>query len=230
MAIIKLGATVTGIRGTIAGITYSANKSSLYAKGWSQPPRPLRAQTSQQQAWLSVLPQRWRDRTQAQRDDWDTYAADAAQELTNSLGEPYYASGFNWFCAINLWVLRLGHTYRNTAPTNPAPAAPTATVILEATGAASESRLTYASGYFSSTDPSIFIRLVDSAGRQAWPTPYPFVVGAQTPGGTQLDFQAELEAVYGVISSSMRGFCAIHQQLSTQGRRGPATLSVVDVS
>jgi hypothetical protein len=39
--------------------------------------------------------------TQATRDAWDTYAALPAQQLTNSLGETYYVSGYNWFVHFN---------------------------------------------------------------------------------------------------------------------------------
>ena len=40
MAIIKVGAPLAGIRGTLGGITYSENGSGTYAKQWSRPSNP----------------------------------------------------------------------------------------------------------------------------------------------------------------------------------------------
>jgi hypothetical protein len=36
MAIVSFGAPITGMRGSIGGITYSGNKSGAYAKIWAK--------------------------------------------------------------------------------------------------------------------------------------------------------------------------------------------------
>jgi hypothetical protein len=59
-----------------------------------------------------------------QRFNWAVYAAGAAQAKTNSLGETYYASGFNWYVEINDARTRAGLAITASVPVNPAPAAP----------------------------------------------------------------------------------------------------------
>ncbi len=80
MAIAKFGPTVTGLRGTVAGTTFSANKSGPYARGWSRGANPRSSLQSTQRGRLGALAAAWRDLTQVQRDDWIVYAALPAQD------------------------------------------------------------------------------------------------------------------------------------------------------
>lgn len=125
MAIIKLAAPLAGIRGTIAGITYSANASSLYAKAWARSSNPRSALQMAERSNLAQMPDLWRALSDAERADWRTFASDPAQELTNSLGEDYFASGFNWFSKCNIRLLRVGRSTITAIPTQARPAAPT---------------------------------------------------------------------------------------------------------
>jgi len=124
MAITKIGAPLTGIRGTIGGITYSENKSSTYAKAWAMTSNPRTNKQSNERAFLAQMSDDWRALTNAQRDDWADFAALPAQELTNSLGVAYYASGWNWFVKCNVRLLRLGRAKIKPVPTQARPAAP----------------------------------------------------------------------------------------------------------
>lgn len=125
MAIVKIGAPLSGIRGTIGGITYSANGAGPYCRQWSRGSDPGSPKQATQRAYLARMPQAWAALTAAQRTAWDTFAALAAQALTNSLGETYYASGFNWFCKCNTRLLRSGRSLITATPTQARPAAPT---------------------------------------------------------------------------------------------------------
>jgi len=124
MAITKIGAPLSGIRGTIGGITYSANKSGPYAKAWARASNPQTVKQTTERSYLSEMSQGWRDMNDAQRAAWDAFAALGAQELTNSLGEAYYASGWNWFCKCNIRLLRLARATIEAVPTQARPAAP----------------------------------------------------------------------------------------------------------
>lgn len=126
MAILKLGEIVAGIRGTIGGTIYSANKSGPFARTWSRGSNPRTSPQTQQRAATSSHPTYWRALNQGQRDDWDAYAADPAQELTNSLGEAYYAAGFNWYVRINNHRASTDEARRDDAPVQARPAIPTA--------------------------------------------------------------------------------------------------------
>lgn len=124
MAIIKVGAPLSGIRGTLGGITYSANGSGPYVKQWAIPVNPGSSKQYRERGYQSRMPALWAALTEGQRDDWRSFAADPAQELTNSLGEAYYASGFNWYCKCNVRLLRTGRATVDDIPTQARPAAP----------------------------------------------------------------------------------------------------------
>lgn len=125
MAIIKIGPPLAGIRGTIGGITYSANGATPYAKLWAQGPKKNTPKQSVQRSFQSTMPALWNDMTDVQRAAWRTFAADPAQEMTNSLGEAYYASGFNWYTRCNVRLARQGLPPEVPVPTQARPAAPT---------------------------------------------------------------------------------------------------------
>lgn len=125
MAIIKVGAPLDGIRGTIGSITYSANKSGPYAKLWAPTTTPNTPNQTIEQGFMGQMPELWRALTGAQQAAWDVFAALAAQELTNSLGEAYYISGYGWFCKCNLRLLRVARTPIVPVPTQARPAPPT---------------------------------------------------------------------------------------------------------
>ena len=129
MAITTIGAPLSGIRGTIGGITFSANKSGTYAKLWAPPSNPNSPPQSVQRGFIARQPQNWSAMAPALRADWDTFAALPAQELTNSLGEAYYATGCNWFTKCNVRVLRHGGAAFTAVPVVARPAAPTITEL-----------------------------------------------------------------------------------------------------
>ncbi len=125
MAIIKLGALISGIRGTVGGVIFSENGSGPYAKLWAPPSQPMTSRQTIQRALLSQMPNLWRDLTPVEQTAWDTFAALAAQELFNPLGESYYASGFAWFNKCNIRLLRVGRATRSAVPTQARPGAAT---------------------------------------------------------------------------------------------------------
>ena len=125
MAIIKVSAPVAGIRGTVGGMIYSANKSGAYVRRWTGPINPRSGPQSIQRGNVGGMAAAWRALTSGQRADWDTYAGEPEQELTNPLGESYYASGWNWYVSCNTNLARVGRAPIEDAPTVAVPAAPT---------------------------------------------------------------------------------------------------------
>ena len=125
MAITKVGPPLAGIRGTIAGITYSANGTGTYAKAWAPPVNPKSPKQTTERGFLSQMPSLWNALTPVQQTAWDTFSGNPAQELFNSLGESYFASGWNWFCKCNVRLIRVGRTPLQPVPTQARPASPT---------------------------------------------------------------------------------------------------------
>jgi hypothetical protein len=112
MAILKFGTLITAARGTIGGVTFSANAAGPYAKPWAAPPKSTTARQAVQRAAFAAFRNPWRALSPSERADWNTFAADPAQEQLNVLGESYYLSGWQWFCRVNGWRVQ-------TYPVNP---------------------------------------------------------------------------------------------------------------
>lgn len=127
MAKIKLAAPLAGLRGTLAGVVYSANSSGLYARAWTMPVNPATQAQNTQRGLLSMFPSLWSALTEIQRDDWRTYATTPAQALIDSLGTAFYASGYNWFVRINSHLHAGATAFRDDPPSLVRPAIPSVT-------------------------------------------------------------------------------------------------------
>lgn len=103
MAILKFGTLVTGARGTLGGITFSANKAGPYCKPWAAPPKTTTTKRSVIQGEFAGFGSAWSALSAAQRTAWNDFGAAAGQAQTNALGETYYLSGWQWFVKLNGW-------------------------------------------------------------------------------------------------------------------------------
>jgi len=129
MAKTKIAAPLAGIRGTVGGLIYSANGSGTYVRAWNPPTNPQTLNQMIERSYLARMSSLWNALSAAQRTAWDVFAALAAQELTDSLGQAYYISGWLWFVKCNIRLLRVGRTPIQAAPTVARPAAPTITAF-----------------------------------------------------------------------------------------------------
>lgn len=97
-------AAFTQASGSVGGMTFSHNAGGLYVRARSIPTDPAsvrqvavrNAMTQVSAAWIDTL-------TQAQRDAWETYAANVP--LVDRLGDPINVSGLNMYQRTN--VIRL---------------------------------------------------------------------------------------------------------------------------
>ena len=231
MASIKFGVSVVGARGTAGGLTFSANKAGPYFKTWSKSANPRSVLQSAQRNKLADFAANWRNLTQVQRDDWDDYADDAAQELTNSLGETYFISGFNWYVRINLNLQAGGDSPRVDAPTLTRPLAPIIELLLfRTTVSALSSNIRY-----TVADPALAALhgvhgiVVSSQGIAAIPTPAPFIRIAVPDGGRRVFFQTELEDKFGTLVAGQRFLTTTFIQ-DAHGQRGPVDSDFADAS
>ncbi len=178
MAITKIGPPLSGIRGTIGGITFSANGSSTYAKSWSKGSNPRTELQSEIRGQLAEKSAAWRTLTAPQKATWDTFAALPAQNLVNSLGETYSASGFNWFSKCNIRLDRLARVNIVAVPTQARPAAPTVT-LFRVTPPGSESDLCVGGVPLASTEnpAQLVANAFDDNTGVWWATLPPNVIG-----------------------------------------------------
>lgn len=225
MAIIKLGGTVVGVRGTIGGVTYTANGSGPYAKSWAKPVNPKTGIQMIQRGYVAEQIQRWRDLSDAQRSDWASYASDPAQELTNSLGESYYASGFNWFVKINVRLKRAGRTLLDDAPTGTRPSANTTVEAVLGDGVA---KITFDADSFNGNDAIIFTRGIPSSGKRVVEgnhreTRISTSVGAAT---TQISFKIQFANIWG----DQQDGWILSVKVYTQDDEGQRSAAATDVT
>ena len=229
MAIIAIAAPLSGIRGTLAGVSYSANHAGPYAHQYRKPIKHYTLPASAQRASLSALPAEWLALSDAERSDWDTWAALAPNTRVNSLGETYYLSGAQWFTAINRRLDTVARAHRTTYPAASIPPAPTITsVTLRPSGDAEDSSIVWPSGQFAAYDALIFLQLVSSAARMTYPTPYPLAAYTVSHEATGISFQPQLESLYGQLTVGQRGFWAVARQHG-QGTRSTLVLGYSDV-
>lgn len=222
MAVIKIGAPLTGISGTIGGITYSRNGSGTYAKPWAQGSNPKSQLQTQTRAILSGLTFSWQAITASQRALWDVYAALPAQELTNSLGDTFFGSGWNWFVRINSNLITTENAERAVPPTAGTPTAVTLnTFVVNETGGG-EATITWPAGSFTGNQrvvvkgfKAISQARIVSGNIRSWK------FSTTTPAAsTRVD--VELDTIYGSRPLGSRWFASVQKQ-NGQGRRSTAT-------
>lgn len=98
--LVKFGAGIIEARGSIAGMTFSRNKSGAYARARVKPVNPNTARQDQVRAALALLTARWSQTlTIAQRTAWNLYASSVS--MMNGLGEAIHLSGFNHYIRSN---------------------------------------------------------------------------------------------------------------------------------
>jgi len=117
MALVKFGAGIVQMSGSIGGTTFARNRFGNYSRAKTKPVNP---QTSAQvlvRATLATLTTRWSETlTAAQRTAWNLYGASLA--MLNKLGETVYLTGFNHYIRSNSMLLRAGFTIVDAGPTD----------------------------------------------------------------------------------------------------------------
>lgn len=226
MAIIKLGTIVVGIRGTIGGVTFSANRAGPYAKSWTYPRTPNNALQQFRQADLSRLPTAWRALTTLQRAAWDTFAAAPAQQLTNSLGQTYFISGFQWFMKINLWKFAVSQTVQPTAPVAAKPTPPTIST-LTVNSSPALARITYPAGTFPAGHTVLIILSQYPSTGLAAPAGFFKVTGFQlNPSSTTFTFTGQFLFIQGNPNAGYTAFARVYDQNAEGYRSAPTNINV----
>ncbi len=229
MAITKIGAPLAGIRGTIGGTTFSANRSGTYAKGWSRGSNPRSNLQSKERGTFGGLNANWRALTNAERTDWDTYAAAAAQELFNSLGEGFFASGFNWFVRINVHRLSTDKSLRTTFPTATRPSQPTITTFVVNETGSGNAELTFPDADFGGTDQVIVHGYRSNTISRSVAGNVRLWKFSTVDPGTQTLINDELDTIYGSRELARRWFVEMRVQDNQGQRSSPATANTVTV-
>jgi hypothetical protein len=223
MGIVTFAAPVAGVRGKVGGVVYSANKSGAYLKNWGRGSNPRTQIQTTHRNDLAQFAQAWAAITAAQRTAWDVYAALAAQDKTNSLGETYSVSGFSWFVTLNIARRQNGQAQLSAAPVLATPAASVITNVraFETASAGTTNILLPAGSPNINATNAIHARLVNSIGHTVQAEVKPFVI-AKNFGVTtvNLAIKTELLEMFGTAQVGQNLFIKIAIQ-NSEGRRGP---------
>ena len=207
MAKILLGPTVIGIRGTVAGITFSSNGGGPYARGWHTPPNPRSGPQRTTRSTLARWAVTWRSLSAANQATWTAYAALPAQQLTDSLGQPYYANGLNWYITTQINLAIIGAAASTVAPVAARPAVPIVQTLLWSVASAAQPRwlLTVGSpglGLYH----KMFLNIVNSVGQQIGPTNFFYMLSAIPDGSRIIRCYTQALAKFGTQFVGQKAF------------------------
>lgn len=228
MAIIKLGVTITGVRGTIGGVTFSQNRAGPFARLWSKSSNPLSQKQTAQRAIVASMPTNWRTLTPVQQAAWDTWAALPAQEKFNRLGDSFFASGFQWYVEINTRLTIVGRAIRIAPPITAVPAAPAIAALQLPFLPGQIAKIVYAAGVpFTDHDVIVFLSQSSSFGRQVRPAVPSLMASRQVPNFDALSFLSGWLSKYGFAADTSKGFAEVHVQTTDGQRSAPTSLSFI---
>jgi hypothetical protein len=226
MAIVTIALPVTGIRGTIAVIVFSANKSGAYAKGWSPCTNPQTIGQVWQRSQMPEAGRLWRTLSTAEQTDWDTLSATPPETDYNSLNEVYLLSGFGWFSRILLRRRRCGLVDDLLAPVSTPTTAPTTfTMSLHpSTGAAADAHFGYTSGNFATYYAILQLSIAPGLGTNTQTSRYLNLWEALGLTATSTNFGEAYFASFGTTQLTMRFFGRLYRQSATGIRSTPKEL------
>jgi hypothetical protein len=228
MAKVKMGVVVTGLRGTVGGLTFSANRAGNHAHVWTRSGNARSSLQSGRRQILSVNAQGWRDLDAGSKVDWDDFAKALAQRQTDPFGQYYYLSGFQWFVRCNNWIATVGRAPIDVPPVSVIPTAP-GVLLFQISAADSYCGFNYLVNQFGPTwDAVVFVGMGAGHGCIVAPGPVPLIVGSQVPGGTELAFTTEFFNVFGSVTLQQRAFWRVCRQ-TIDGYRGAAATGWADV-
>ena len=230
MAIVKFIPPFEGIRGTSGTTTFTAGKSGPFIKRWRKPVRRSRALQTYSRAVLSGFAALWRALDQTQRDAWDLYAQQPAQEKFNSLGQSYYASGFNWFTQINRQLTTAARARRDDPPTIGVPSQPgwcTASVY-SPEDPGHLSNVTWPDGDFENMDCILFSLLTPGPGILTPKNNFLLLAAVDVGALDLLLIGPYLTTLFGAVAPGHRVFFQLHRQ-NYQGERSPSRDLYADV-
>ena len=230
MAIIKLGALVAGIRGTIGGVTFSAGPSGPFARLWSRGPTPQTEAALIVRGLISHLGAPWAGMTDQQRQDWTDFGLAPPETDTNSLGEIYFLTGWQWFVRVNRRRQSVGLPITTTVPTASGVAAPLTAVLTATALPAGAVEISWTAddipaGY----SALVYLGAHPSIGLASKTTQLVQVLAYHEPPTDEADLTAAVLQRFGALGAGWKLWAYLHK-LRDDGVRSPATMATCEVT
>jgi hypothetical protein len=127
MAKVKYGGLAQDVRGSLNGNVHSRNSSGNYVRAKTSPVQVNSDRQLAQRAIFTANSQAWRALTDAQRAQWNTYAAN--HPITDIFGDSVVLSGIAAFGRINNTLVTLGLAAVLIPPPDPTAPPPTVTGV-----------------------------------------------------------------------------------------------------
>jgi hypothetical protein len=227
MAQVQFGATVTGIRGTINGLTFSANSTSNYVKSWARPPLSRSAALSLSRSRLTTAANQWQALSAGERTAWDAFAAAPNEPDYDAWGNQRWITGFQWFVRATARRALAGLDYDVTPPTGAGLAAPSGFALYADAPGTGSAAVSWDSGEFAAgTVAILYLAPTPSqAAIDVW-RGWKLTLALQDPGDTGEDLTALLEPIFGSIPASWWFFGRLFLQAELGNRSAAAVTSV----
>jgi len=221
MAIVTWGAMVSGVRGTIGGVTFSGNRQGPYVKAWAAPATRHGEYQVASRRVLSTNAQGWGAVSSAHKALWAGFAANIQQVQTNPFGVTYYLSGFQWYVKVNGWLASVGRGRVATPPAPGKPGAPT-NVNVQALNYVPSAILTLAGSEFSPTyDLVLEMESPFGIGRAQSIPGRVLIYTLQVPTDGAYEFWPQIVARFGFIETEQQIWFWVYRQ-TIAGYRGAA--------
>lgn len=204
MARVQYGALVTGLSGSIGGITFQNNASGSIARLKSGTPKNPTVNQSIAQQNITKYISLWQQLTLAEKTAWNNYAV--LWTKTDEFGNVKTLTGLNWFQSVNYNLELVGSAITNTPPVHTLPTGvPSYTLTLSATSAI----ITF-SPAFNPTNQALIIRATPPLSRSSTSTRQDMrLIKVLTAGPySTIDITADWEAYFGLIWADIQApFC-----------------------
>lgn len=231
MARVQFGATVTGLSGTVNGITFSRNAAGAYAKPWARPPLSRTASQSASRSRLSDAAQAWAGLSSGEKAAWDAFALAPNEDDYDPWGDPRFLSGFQWFTRACARRALVGLDPDVAVPTGAALAAPTGFSLTIETPGSGASTVAWDSAEFDTGESAIlFLAPTTSiAAADVW-RGWALVLALQDPGDTGETITDEVLAAFGNLQPGWSVYGRLFNQAELGNRSTPAVTSTVIVA
>lgn len=229
MAVVKLGEVLIGLRGTIGGITFSANGSSAYAKRLVTPVRRRTDLQVAKRGWFTQIRQDWSACNEGQIADWNALATSPPEVDINSLGDTILLSGSAWHTRVNMRRLQAGQAIERNAPVNASVSAPATfgLVVYDFADGVSNSVFSYTEDDFDGFYAALFLSPTLSPVRQVQTTGYANIWCGSVEGDTETRINEELQSAFGWIRAGQKVFGELRKQSTTGIRSMALTTSCI---